>query len=246
MSGLLSDAVAAYAQLLGLINAMPASRRALVVSNSWGMFSPQWDFPVGHPGNFSDNPLHPFNVIVASLEAAGADIVFAAGNCGRDCPDSRCQFGDAPPICGANSHPRVLTIAGIDTTKERVGYASQGPGRLSASKPDIASYTHFIGSGVYPEDGGTSAACPVAAGVVAAIRSRYKTSDLTPAQLRSLIQKTADDLSRAGFDYDIGWGALDTRALMKALARPAITTTASARPRGASRPPAARGRRERP
>ena len=40
MSGLLSDAVLSYSRLLGIIQAMPASRRCLVVNNSWGMFSP--------------------------------------------------------------------------------------------------------------------------------------------------------------------------------------------------------------
>jgi hypothetical protein len=45
---------------------------------------------------------------------------------------------------------------------------------LSANKPDLAAYTHFEGSHVYPEDGGTSAACPVAAGVIAALRFRLR------------------------------------------------------------------------
>jgi hypothetical protein len=31
-------------------------------------------FPIGHPGNYSNNPAHPFNVIVATLESAGADV----------------------------------------------------------------------------------------------------------------------------------------------------------------------------
>jgi subtilisin family serine protease len=219
MVGLLSDAVAAYGNLLQLIRGLPRTRRALVVSNSWGMFSPEWDFPVGHPGNYSDNPAHPFNIIVASLENEGADILFAAGNCGRDCPDNRCRFGTTRPICGANSHPRVLSVGGIDTTKLRVGYSSQGPGRLSAKKPDICTYTHFVGSGVYPEDGGTSAACPVAAGVVAAIRSKYPSSAVSPAQLRSIIFRTAEDLGPIGFDYDYGWGALAPLAIRTALAR---------------------------
>jgi hypothetical protein len=83
MSGLLSDAVLSYQKLRTIVAAMPASKRAMVVSNSWGMYSPSWDFPPGHPGNFSDNPSHPFNIMVASLEAAGADILFAAGNCDR-------------------------------------------------------------------------------------------------------------------------------------------------------------------
>jgi subtilisin family serine protease len=217
MSGLLSDAVLSYSRLLGMVQAMPAGRRALVVNNSWGMFSPTWDFPVGHPGNYSDNPAHPFNVIVASLEAAGADILFAAGNCGRDCPDGRCRFGTARPICGANSHPSVLSVAGVDTRRRRVGYSSQGPGRLDPDKPDLSAYTHFKGSGVYPADGGTSAACPVAAGVVAAVRERYPASVLSPAELRALLRKTALDLGGTGFDHDFGWGVVDGVALVDAL-----------------------------
>ncbi|MEJ1961081.1 MAG: S8 family serine peptidase [Gammaproteobacteria bacterium] len=219
MAGLLSDAVLAYKKLGTLLQATPASKRAMVVSNSWGMFSPAWDFPPGHPGNYSDNPSHPFNIIVASLEALGADILFAAGNCGVDCPDGRCAFGTTPPICGANSHPRVLSIAGVDTKKNRVGYSSQGPGRLSVKKPDVASYTHFTGSGVFAPgpDSGTSAACPVAAGVVAAIRSRYPVSKLSPLQLRALIYKTAEDRGNKGFDFDYGYGILDPLALKAAL-----------------------------
>lgn len=218
MSGLLSDAVLAYSKLLGIVQSQPVGRRRLVVSNSWGMFDPAWDFPVGHQGNYSDNPAHPFNVIVASLADAGADILFAAGNCGRECPDGRCGFGGTQPICGANSHPSVLCVAGIDTKKRRVGYSSQGPGRLSASKPDVSAYTHFTGSGVYPQDGGTSAACPVAAGVVAAIRTHFPSSLLSPAELRTLVAKTATDLGGTGFDNNFGWGALDGTALVAALA----------------------------
>ena len=106
-------------------------RAPMVVSNSWGMFSPSWDFPVGHPGNYSDNPAHPFNVIVGSLEAAGADILFAAGNCGRDCPDGRCAVRPTAagrPVCGANSHPRCCSVAGVDVTRTR-GPATPPRGR---------------------------------------------------------------------------------------------------------------------
>jgi subtilisin family serine protease len=217
MEGLLSDAILAYAHLRSVLSNMATSDRALVVSNSWGMFTPQWDLPVGSPGNYSDNPAHPFNVIVSSLEAAGADILFAAGNCGTACPDGRCGFAGDRPICGANSHPKVLAIGGVDTEKEWVGYSSEGPGRLMARKPDVCSYTHFAGSGVEEIDTGTSAACPVAAGVIAAIRTRFSTEDLSPAALRSLVQKTADDRGPVGFDYQYGWGILDPTGLAAAL-----------------------------
>jgi subtilisin family serine protease len=225
MAGLLSDAVLAYSKLRQVLSAMPAATRALVISNSWGMFSPTWDFPPGHPGNYSDNPAHPFNIIVGSLESAGADILFAAGNCGRDCPDGRCAFGPGHPICGANSHPAVISVAGCDTTKARVGYSSQGPGRLAAQKPDVAAFTHFAGSGVFkdpntgaPEpDSGTSAACPVAAGLVAAVRSKHSATSLPPAQLRAMLFKTAKNQGAAGFNFDEGWGVIDSAALLKIL-----------------------------
>ena len=219
MDGFLSDAVLAYRHLLNIMEApeRPGECRSLVVNNSWGMFHPSWDFPVGHPGNYSDNANHPFNRIVATLDRAGADILFAAGNCGPDCPDGRCQGVTANAIYGANSHPQVLSVAGVDTTKQRVGYSSVGPGRLTKAKPDIACYTHFKGSGVYPADGGTSAATPVAAGVIAAVRTRIPHNatrpETSPAAIRNMVTKTAEDRGLVGFDFEYGWGIVDGCAL---------------------------------
>jgi hypothetical protein len=204
-----------------VLDAMPADGKRLVISNSWGIFDPNWDFPVGSPGNYSDNPAHPFNVIVGSLAQAGADILFAAGNCGRDCPDSRCRFGNARPINGANSHPQVISVAGIDVRRRRVGYSSQGPGRLADQKPDVSSYTHFLGSeaeGDGEPDSGTSAACPVMAGVVGAMRTKFTAGAIPPAQFRAVIAKTSANLGLPGYDYDYGWGAVDPVALADGLA----------------------------
>jgi hypothetical protein len=223
MSALLSDAVKAYAHLLDIMM-LPrriGQFRSMVVNNSWGMFHPSWDFPPGDPANYSDNPNHPFNLAVASLEVAGADILFAAGNCGADCADGRCQGVTTNAIYGANGHPQVLCVAGVDTTKQRVGYSTIGPGRLTNAKPDISGYTHFAGSGVYAADGGTSAATPVVAGVVAAVRSKrpYNPSDssTSPAAIRSLLTSTAEDLGPSGYDYRHGHGVVDGCALGKKL-----------------------------
>jgi subtilisin family serine protease len=223
MDGLLSDAVQSYGLLLSYLTkaAQPFAGdhtpRTLVVNNSWGMFHPSWDFPVGDPQNYSDNPNHPFNILVASLEAAGADILFAAGNCGPECPDGRCEGVTDAGIYGANSSPAVTCVAGVVKTKERVGYSTKGPGRLEKKKPDIASFTHFAGSGVYAADGGTSAATPVATGVVAAIRRLYPASVLSPAQLRDLLRKTAEPHGNESFDYEYGYGVINVQGLLKAL-----------------------------
>lgn len=212
MEGLLSDAVKAYVHLLRVMLAprRPGECRSLVVTNSWGMFHPSWDFPIDHPGNYSDNALHPFNRAVSALDRTGADILFAAGNCGRECPDGRCRGETARGIYGANSHSQVLSVAGVDVLRRRVGYSTSGPGRVASQKPDLCGYTHFQGSGVYPADGGTSAATPVVAGLVAALRSRfpYDPGDFrsTPAAIRNMLTHTALDRGAIGFDYDYGWG----------------------------------------
>lgn len=227
MSALLSDAIRAYRHLLDVINAprRPGESRSLVVNNSWGMFHPSWDFPVGHPSNYSDNPAHPFNIIVASLERAGADILFAAGNCGADCPDGRCQGVTTRAIYGANSSPHVTCVAGVDISNQRVGYSSIGPGRLTVNKPDISGYTHFRGSGVYAADGGTSAATPVVAGVVAAVRSMRPfnpaDSSTSPPAMRNLITSTATDLGPSGYDFQHGHGVINGAGIAsKFLCRP--------------------------
>lgn len=232
MEGLLSDAVLAYSHLLRVMRApqRPGETRSIVVSNSWGMFHPSWDFPVGHPGNYSDNANHPFNRIVGALERAGADILFAAGNCGRDCPDGRCEGVVDRPIYGANSHPQVLCVGGVDVTGDRAGYSSLGPGRLMRQKPDICGFTHFSGSGVYAADGGTSAATPVVTGLVAALRTRVPSitalSSTSPAAVRNLLRKTAVDHGTPGFDYEYGWGIVNGHRISQ-VAMPSFASNAA-------------------
>ena len=161
----------------------------------------------------------PGDVRRIALERVGADILFAAGNCGADCPDGRCQGVTANAIYGANGHPAVLTIAGVDTSNTRVGYSTQGPGRLARNKPDLSGYTHFRGSQVYAADGGTSAATPVVAGVVAAVRTRRPfqvgNPSASPASIRALMRSTARDLGAAGFDFDHGFGVVGGCALAR-------------------------------
>ena len=213
----LSDAIAAFADLVERVNAAPGR---WVVNNSWGLFDRASDAPIGSPENYSANPDHPFNQVTGALVAAGADVFFAAGNCGADCPDGRCGTGDTGPgasIHGANAHPDVLTVAAVTVTDRRLGYSSQGPGALYSRKPDLAGFSHFAGSGIYPADGGTSAASPVAAGVAAALRQAFATDRLAPAQLKGLLQRTARDLNGDGWDYDLGYGVIDAAAAVKAL-----------------------------
>lgn len=216
----LSTAVQAFAQLIafwGVAFAPGGAYSALVVNNSWGIFHPSWDFPPGHPGRYIDNPNHPFNALVSVLARTGADILFAAGNCGSQCPDGRCQGRTTDVIMGANASTDVLTLAGCDTHDLRVGYSSQGPSipNMPAQKPDLTAYTHFLGSeafGAGSPDSGTSAACPVAAGCVAAIRTKVTPQATSPAALFAQLTATARPVGAPGWNGDYGHGIIDPDA----------------------------------
>jgi Subtilase family len=223
----LSTALLGYAQLIAFWSVAFASGgaaryKALVVNNSWGIYHPGWDFPAGHPGRYCDNPRHPFNVIAGTL-ATSADIVFAAGNCGAQCADQRCQNRVTETIMGANAHPDVLTIAACDTNDLRVGYSSQGPGikGMTHDKPDITTYSHFAGSEVFgagSPDSGTSAACPVASGCIAALRTKLTPSAVPPANLFAQIRTTARQASgQTGWNGDYGCGIFDALATAQSL-----------------------------
>ena len=227
MSGSIGVALIAFSHLMAnwAVAFAPggASKyKALVVNNSWGMYHPSWDLPTGHPGRYCDNPNHPFNLIVGVL-ARSADILFAAGNCGDECADMRCNSRTVGTIMGANAHADVLTVAGCDTANLRVGYSSQGPSisGMPQQKPDITTYTHFTGSeafGIGSPDSGTSAACPVAAGCVAALRTRLNPATTPSSNLFAQLRANATPAGGTpGWNGDYGFGILDPVATAAAL-----------------------------
>lgn len=67
----------------------------------------------------------------------------------------------------------------------------------------------------YASVSGTSQAAPVVAGLVALMKA--KNPQLTPAQTRQILMKTAVDLGKKGFDEDYGAGRVDAAKALKAL-----------------------------
>jgi subtilisin family serine protease len=212
----MSDAIRAYAEIIVTMLAVPGP---MVIVNSWGMYSRLQDAPIGNPQNYGSNAVHPFNLMVETLGRANADIVFAAGNCGKDCPDGRCGPGDVGPdksIFGANSHPDVLSVGAVTCQLSRLGYSSQGNGTLSLQKPDLVAPAHYAHSGIYPADSGTSTACPVVGGCVAALRSKASIRQLPPARIRDALRQGAKAVPgfAAGWNRDVGHGVVDLAAAL--------------------------------
>ena len=234
VNGTVGPAIQAYGQLIFFwINNLVAGGpyKALVINNSWGIFHPcEEDFSPGQPGRFIDNPKHPFHVLVRILTILGVDIIFAAGNGGLPCPAPPFLHLTVGSIRGANAYQEVLTVAGCDLNDSRVGYSSQGPAVAmfplpTPSKPDLTAYTHFLGSQVFGErepDRGTSTACPIVAGCVAALRSHANISPalVSPAALFDALRNTARQVATPGWNQDYGHGIIDPVAAARDLGLP--------------------------
>jgi len=187
-----------------------------VLTNSWGLYQQSWDpFPPGHASNYTHNLAHPFNRKVIEAMDEGIVVVFAAGNCGAVCADSRCgpDSGPGRSIRGANGMERVICVGAVNINDEWIGYSSQGPSTLAEEKPDVCGFSHFKGH--FSSDSGTSAACPVVAGVVALLLSAGGVQD------QSRIRQTLKDSSRQRgsnvWNDRFGYGIVDAEAAWRAL-----------------------------
>jgi subtilisin family serine protease len=187
-----------------------------IVSNSWGFygFPPHQDQPLHEVWDLQ----HPLHRKIREVVASGATVMFAAGNCGSPCPAGDCRpesIGPGYSIHGSNSLTEVITVAAVNCAGERIGYSSQGRGMFEQVKPDVACYSHFFGNfgpgrpaGTLdaPFDNGTSAACPIAAGVAALLLSAKP--GLTAQALRNAI------VGGAGgglWNADVGYGIVNAQ-----------------------------------
>jgi len=192
-----------------------------VIVNPWAIFDTKTDLPP--PNDYVNNPTHIFNQTIAGAVNNGIDVVFAAGNCGQFCPDFRCgglDIGPGHSICGANSIAEVLTVGAVRADTKWLGYSSQGPGQsnLAHDKPDLCAASQFCDiDDAFSVNTGTSAACALATGVVASLRSTPSGAGLSPQQLKALLIATARKIDSSVWNDRTGNGILDARAAYDAL-----------------------------
>jgi subtilisin family serine protease len=179
------------------------------------------------PGHEVFDINHPVHRKVREVVASGAVSFFAAGNCGANCPSGNCQrsgIGPGRSIHGSNSLAEVITIAAVNSARERIGYSSQGPGMFEHDKPDLSSYSHMFGNfgpgrpggtAEAPFDNGTSAATPVASGVAALLLSAVPGT--SPDAMRAALVKGAKKVAEADWDPEVGRGVIHAGAAFIAL-----------------------------
>lgn len=120
---------------------------------------------------------------------------------------------------GANAHTKGLTVAGCNINGRVVGYSSRGPGiaGMAREKPDLAAFTHYLGSevlGVGQPDGGTSAAAPLVGGIIAALRGKHTPKSMPPEELYRRLRQSAAKSGAKTWDPGLGFGVVDWRGLL--------------------------------
>ncbi|GGJ41068.1 S8 family serine peptidase [Neoroseomonas lacus] len=198
-----------------------------VFCHPWGIYDRRLEVPAD---SYTGDPNHILNLLFRVLDN-DRDQVFAAGNGGQFAPHPRCGPGDIGPgqsILGGNSSPHILTIGAARADGIWIGYSSQGPGQPGfatapgsvVEKPDLCAPSHFC----EPTDAawissGTSAACGVAAGAVAALRSQGSPlRSMPPHALRKRLRDRARQpptMAQTPYDLRFGYGILDLDAALR-------------------------------
>ncbi len=150
------------------------------------------------PSNLITNSIQ--NALTMGRNGKGCVVVFASGN----------SFGN---VLYPGNLPGVITVGAIDKNGNLHDYSSRGPeiDLVAPSGGIIGDIVTLGRNNQYIFNfNGTSAACPQVAGVAALLLQ--VNPNLTEAQVRTILQETAQDLGEPGFDNNYGYGLVDAYA----------------------------------
>lgn len=180
-----------------------------VVSNSYGLED------VDETGRVRCDPI--FNEAIDALEAAGAIVIWSAGNVG--------PTGVTSPANRADSPVNAFAVGGIDLNRNPVPSSGRGPSRCGgahAVKPEVVAPGQDVLTrnrfGQFTRLTGTSFATPLVGGVLALMRSKNPT--ITPEAAKTILLETASDIAPAGDDNQTGFGLVDAAAALARVQRP--------------------------
>jgi hypothetical protein len=227
-----SGANAAYQVVLlwiKLLRTLPRWSGPWMLVNAWAIYDRASEMPLGdYTENKNDADPHSIghrlnNIIAEAALRQQIDVVFAAGNCGAFCPAQRCgklDRGAGSSIWGGNSSSAVITTGAVLTNDMWLGYSSQGPGqeRLGYEKPDFCAPSQFSETtDAHMLNTGTSTACGLTAGVVAALRRGWDPLNVSPQALKHVLTDTARKIQGPAWNGRIGYGVLNAGAAFERL-----------------------------
>lgn len=159
-----------------------------------------------------------FDDAIDALEAAGAIVVWSAGNQGSQ--------GITSPGSRAESPVNAFSVGSVDQADQVSSTSGRGPsacGGAFATKPEVVAPGENVTTrnlfNQFTTVSGTSFATPMTAGVLALMRSKDPT--LTPEEAKTILLETARDLGPAGDDNDTGRGLIDAAAALARVDAPA-------------------------
>ena len=174
-----------------------------------------------------------FNDAIDALEAAGAIVIWSAGNQGTQ--------GVTSPANRTSSPVNAFAVGAVDASNTPLPSSGRGPstcGGANATKPEVmapgssvTSRTRFNTTSTFS---GTSFATPMVGGVLALMRSKNPT--ITPEAAKTILLETAVDLAPVGDDNDSGRGLVHAQAALARVTRPAtpLARLVGYRPAGAA------------
>ena len=115
----------------------------------------------------------------------------------------------------------VIAVGAVDSTRSHASFSNYGTG-LDISAPGVQIYS-TMGGGSYQSLSGTSTAAPYVAGIAGLMLSVNPA--LTAEDIGTVINSTAADISRAGYDTLTGWGIVDAFGAVEQIAAPTVTIT---------------------
>lgn len=104
----------------------------------------------------------------------------------------------------------VLAVGSTTARDVISNFSTRGP-QISVSAPGSQIFSTYNADN-YQTLSGTSMAAPQVAGAAALLLSLRP--GLTPEEIKSQLEKTADDLGTPGFDETYGWGRINLRKLL--------------------------------
>ena len=143
--------------------------------------------------------------------------VFSAGNAGSDNCGYGAGAGWGNVTGGYKQGKNVIACGNLNNIDALENSSSRGPAADGRIKPDVCAngfdQLSTDGPNTYQVGGGTSAASPSVAGVVAQLYQAYRElnggADPESALIKACILNTSEDLGNPGPDYRYGYGRIN-------------------------------------
>jgi len=149
------------------------------------------------------------NSAVNFASSRGVIMVAASGNSGSSV------------VSYPAAYPRVIAVGAIDNIERRATFSNFGDD-LDIMAPGVQIYSTQASDG-YQYLSGTSTAAPYVAGIAALMLTVNPA--LSAEDVGSILNSTAKDISRTGYDTSTGWGIADAFRAVEQIAGPTVTFT---------------------